>query len=99
MRRQKIISAVFVFIAAVLVVSNFTLIYKVSASEQNRASSRVEYRAFRENLAILIAQNEIKHSELTTELKKLKIELASDTARVRRLETALPYEAMADRAR
>ena len=99
MTRNRIFSLVLVILSVVLVVSNFGLIYKVSASDKNRSEARAEYRQFREILVAKLAANEIKHNELTMQLKVLKSEFTRDAEKLRRLERSLPYEAMADRAR
>ena len=83
----------------VLLVTNFVILRRLDASERTRERSRAEYREFRQNVASLAAQNNIKHHELTAELKLLKAQWAMDTQRIRRLERVLPVEAMADRSR
>jgi|SRR3972149_2077370 len=86
-------------ILAALLVTNFVILRRLEASEKVRQASRVEYREFRERFVGLIAANNLKHNELTVELKRLKYAFATDTQRLRRLERVLPAEAMADRSR
>ena len=82
-----------------LLITNFVILRRLDASERTRERNRTEYREFRQNVASLAAQNNIKHSELTAELKLLKAQWSMDTQRIRRLERVIPVEAIADRAR
>ena len=84
-------------LAAVLLV-NFVMLRRLDASERNRQASRVEYRAFRESLVTMLAKNDVKHNELTTELKRLKAEFADANKRINAINNVIPVQAMRDRA-
>lgn len=84
-------------LAAVLLV-NFVMLRRLDASERRRQASRAEYREFRESLVVLIAKNDVKHNELTAELRRLKAEFADANKRIGYINSVIPVQAMRDRA-